>query len=70
MKLSPAQQTAVLKLSERYAHGRHHPKDAYDSRTLGSLRTKGYVEDYFHSQFLHGAVRLTDSGKEIAKGLK
>lgn len=64
MKVSEAQQKVLQILSKPYKNGNHHPKDAFQERTIFALEKKGLVEVYHHSLFLHGAVRLTNEGKQ------
>lgn len=63
-KLSKVQEEVLERLSKGYAHGDHYPRDAFNSRTIESLTKKGYVEEYYVQQFLHGAVRLTKEGRQ------
>lgn len=64
MKLSDSQKLLLLQLSKPYKDFElHHPKDAYNSRTIESLLKLKLIEIYKHNKFLHGAIRLTDEGK-------
>jgi hypothetical protein len=65
MKVSETQQKVLETLSQPYKNGKHHPKDAFQERSIYALEKKGLVEIYHHSSFLHGAVRLTEEGKKL-----
>jgi hypothetical protein len=67
MKLSSVQKETLLSLSKSYRNGIHHPQDTYNIRTLSSLEKLGLVTFYSYSNFLHGAVKLTDSGNDCVK---
>lgn len=65
MRISKAQRNVLLKLSQPYEYGKHHPRDAYNSRTLEVLERKGLVKFYDCPMYLHGAVKITEEGKRV-----
>lgn len=65
MKLSQVQENVLHALAKPFKeHTKCHPSDAYNSRTINSLIGKGLVEKYTYPRFLHGALRLTEAGRE------
>ncbi|RNB59484.1 hypothetical protein EDM57_04905 [Brevibacillus gelatini] len=69
-KLTNAQQLLLFQLSKPYHDGeKHHPKDAYNTRTVESLVKLKLIEEYHYNRFLHGAIRLTDEGKRTLMDL-
>lgn len=68
MKVTPAQLNVLKKLTKPHKEVvKEHPIDAYNSRTIGSLLRRGLVEKVTHKLFLHGAVQLTDRGREVVE---
>ncbi|PGT90009.1 hypothetical protein [Bacillus thuringiensis] len=65
MKLSQTQEKVLHTLAKPFKeHTKFHPTDAYNSRTINSLTTKGLVEKYTYPLFVHDAVRLTEAGQK------
>lgn len=63
MKLSDAQIFVLHQLSKPYnQYEKHHPKDAYNYKTIEFLLKNKLVETYHYRNFLHGAIKLTDEG--------
>lgn len=68
MQVTPAQMNMLKKLEKPFKEQtKRHPADAYHTRTLGALLTKGLVEKYHDKLFLHGAVRLTEAGRRFVE---
>lgn len=66
MRLSTTQLLLLNQLNSMYKeYEHHHPKDAYNSRTVESLIKHKLVEKYNHRGFLNGALKLTDEGKRV-----
>lgn len=66
MKISKAQRDVLLKLSQPYEFGKHHPRDAYNSKTLEALERKGLVKFYdYRPMYLHCAVKITEEGRRV-----
>ena len=64
-KLTNKQLELLQKLNQAPNNGRHHAKDGCDQRTVAALVKREYAEVYHVNEFLHGAIRITDKGKDI-----
>jgi hypothetical protein len=66
VNLSNAQIGLLITLNSPYKeYEKKHLRDAYKNTTVESLIRLGLVEEYHYISFLHGAIRLTNKGKEI-----